>query len=411
MKAEEKDVGDVEAEPHTAGSEASTGTDSSLEDFLETEEKLACETDSPFINSTSSVGFSEEFTPCQSQDESAADGSHFGNTASECRLSVKQARSHTEEEQVEEEDEEGQEGNTASSDASKAPVGDVWAIVFEPGVNVRDEKNLESRILGQKDIHAMVQGTLEGAWLKLAGEPGYILTRRGALELLKKQDVEPTVMTVVVYELGVSVREDKDVKSRSLGRRPLQALAKGTLEGDWLKLAGEPGYMLTRRGALDLLKKIDVESTVMTVVYELGVNVREDKDVKSRSLGVRPLHALAKGTWEGDWLKLAGEPGYMLARQGTTALLEMQDVEMTVVYERRGVNVREAKDLESRILGRKRLHGVVRGTLEGDWLKLAGEPGYILSRRGNTELLRMQDVAPFPCLAGVLALCSQICSH
>jgi len=200
-------------------------------------------------------------------------------------------------------------------------------------------------------------------------------------------------------------------ESRILGQKNHHAVVKGTLEGAWLKLAGEPGYMLTRRGASELLKKQDTASVVMTVVYEPGVNVREAKDLKSRILGQKQIHAAVTGTLEeGAWVKLAGEPGYMLTRLGNKALLKTQDIEMTVVYERCGVNVREAKDLESRILGRKPLHDVVNGTLEGDWFKLAGEPGYILCRRGNTVLLRKRDIVFIRCVNGFLALCSRICT-
>mmetsp|Transcript_28894 Transcript_28894/g.65339 ORF Transcript_28894/g.65339 Transcript_28894/m.65339 type:complete len:555 (+) Transcript_28894:78-1742(+) len=61
-----------------------------------------------------------------------------------------------------------------------------WEIVFNGSVNVREVKDLSSKILGLKWKCGHVVGHREGAWVKLHGEPGYIIAEMGGFVLLRK---------------------------------------------------------------------------------------------------------------------------------------------------------------------------------------------------------------------------------
>jgi hypothetical protein len=52
-----------------------------------------------------------------------------------------------------------------------------------------------------------------------------------------------------------------------------------------------------------------------------------------------------------------------------------------------GCNVRVAKSTDSEVLRIKPFRDLVKGTLEGEWLRLEGDRGYILMRRSGKQFV------------------------
>merc|ERR1719387_94165 len=62
--------------------------------------------------------------------------------------------------------------------------GDLWNVVLD--VEVRLGKDDLAVVLGAKQACETVRGTLEGDWIKLAGEPGYVRVRSKRERFLEK---------------------------------------------------------------------------------------------------------------------------------------------------------------------------------------------------------------------------------
>jgi len=69
--------------------------------------------------------------------------------------------------------------------ASKAPI-EHWQVMYEGFVNVRKEKSLSSLILNRHWKCEVMEGSRDGAWVKLANEPGYIKISLQIYTLLRK---------------------------------------------------------------------------------------------------------------------------------------------------------------------------------------------------------------------------------
>mmetsp|Transcript_35611 Transcript_35611/g.70410 ORF Transcript_35611/g.70410 Transcript_35611/m.70410 type:complete len:665 (-) Transcript_35611:127-2121(-) len=66
------------------------------------------------------------------------------------------------------------------------------------------------------------------------------------------------------------------------------------------------------------------------VVYSSGVNIRLAKDPSSLVIGCKPAGSIVCGRQEGDWLALAGEPGFMMLSSGATCLLRQVPAKLHV---------------------------------------------------------------------------------
>merc|ERR1712187_973169 len=75
-------------------------------------------------------------------------------------------------------------GHGMPSEHSNAPEA-FWSITHPGGSNVRESANPDAQVLGVKPCQAIIRGTLEGEWLKLNDEPGYIMMRRNGKEFVR----------------------------------------------------------------------------------------------------------------------------------------------------------------------------------------------------------------------------------
>jgi hypothetical protein len=63
----------------------------------------------------------------------------------------------------------------------------------------------------------------------------------------------------VVYKGGVNIRKANSTKSLTLGMKPFNAMVKGELEGNWLKLAHGAGYMLALGDGEPYLQQVGLQ--------------------------------------------------------------------------------------------------------------------------------------------------------
>merc|ERR1712087_702343 len=96
------------------------------------------------------------------------------------------------------------------------------------------------------------------------------------------------------------------------------------------------------------------------------------------------------GSREGDWLRLSDELGYMrIVDHDGTQLLVQQAPSWQVAYHE--VAIRSSNDTASKELGFKSKGTTVRGSREGDWLRLSDKLGYMrIVDRDGTQLLVQQ---------------------
>jgi len=253
----------------------------------------------------------------------------------------------------------------ASSLVSTSGTVETWRVIWKGGVNVRSEKEKTSSALCSKPEGALVRGILDGAWLTLEGEPGFMRVTSGKNILLEKTSVEAespvlkqpkasepsqpsTSSTVeswrVIWKGGVNVRSEKDKTSSALCSKPEGALVQGTLEGVWLTLEGEPGFMLVTSGKNILLEKTSLETDASTpiqpkaaaasepstsaavetwrVIWKGGANVRSEQDKTSTLVCTKPEGSIVRGVIHGQWLSLDGEVGFMLMGNSNKKFLE-----------------------------------------------------------------------------------------
>jgi len=154
-----------------------------------------------------------------------------------------------------------------------------WQVVWKDGVNVRSKPDKTSSVVCSKPEGAFVQGILEGPWLTLEGESGFMLVTSGTNKLLEKTSVEVEASAMmqpkaaamsrtstsgtaetwrVVWKGGVNVRSEQDAKASAVGTKPEGSIVQGVLHGQWLALDGEVGFMLvTSSSNKKLLEKVE----------------------------------------------------------------------------------------------------------------------------------------------------------
>jgi len=156
---------------------------------------------------------------------------------------------------------------------------DVWRVIWKGGVNVRSKPDKTSSVTCSKPEGALVQGILEGPWLKLEGESGFMLATSGKNKLLEKTPVEAEASVLmqpdiaaasqtstsdavetwrVIWKGGVNVRSEQDRAASAVGTKPEGSTVRGVLHGQWLALDGEVGFMLvTSNSNKKLLEKVE----------------------------------------------------------------------------------------------------------------------------------------------------------
>jgi uncharacterized membrane protein YdjX (TVP38/TMEM64 family) len=67
---------------------------------------------------------------------------------------------------------------------------ELWQIIHKGGCNVRQTKATSSAVLGVKSRDVMFRALLQGDWLKLIGEPGFILLRRNGKDFCQQIVIE-----------------------------------------------------------------------------------------------------------------------------------------------------------------------------------------------------------------------------
>merc|ERR1712125_315994 len=124
------------------------------------------------------------------------------------------------------------------------------------------------------------------------------------------------------------------------------------------------------------------------------VAIRSSNDTASKELGFKSKGTTVRGSREGDWLRLSDELGYMrIVDRDGTQLLVQQAPSWQVAYHE--VAIRSSNDTASKELGFKSKGTTVRGSREGDWLRLSDELGYMrIVDRDGTQLLVQQATMP-----------------
>mmetsp|Transcript_117313 Transcript_117313/g.378604 ORF Transcript_117313/g.378604 Transcript_117313/m.378604 type:complete len:523 (+) Transcript_117313:149-1717(+) len=77
-----------------------------------------------------------------------------------------------------------------------------WEVVFNGSVNVREIKDLASSILDVKWKCDQISGHREGYWVKLHGQPGYMIMEMGGIELLRKVTMYEKVSKGTCADIG-----------------------------------------------------------------------------------------------------------------------------------------------------------------------------------------------------------------
>lgn len=61
----------------------------------------------------------------------------------------------------------------------------MWKVVSEVDVRVRETKDLDAKVLNMLEPGKTIRGTVEGGWLRLADEPGFIILKIGGSTLIE----------------------------------------------------------------------------------------------------------------------------------------------------------------------------------------------------------------------------------
>jgi len=157
---------------------------------------------------------------------------------------------------------------------------DVWRVVWKGGVNVRSKPEKTSSVICSKPEGAVVQGIMEGPWLSLEGDSGFMLVTSGTNKLLEKTSVEAEASVLmqpdtaatsqtstsgavetwrVIWKGGVNVRSEQDRTASAVGTKPEGSIVRGVMHGQWLALDGEVGFMLVTASNSNkkLLEKVE----------------------------------------------------------------------------------------------------------------------------------------------------------
>mmetsp|Transcript_97916 Transcript_97916/g.204224 ORF Transcript_97916/g.204224 Transcript_97916/m.204224 type:complete len:900 (+) Transcript_97916:190-2889(+) len=164
-----------------------------------------------------------------------------------------------------------------------------WKVVTQRGLNIRSARDVGSLKLGTKWEGEIIKGRRNGRWLDLVDEPGHMLIEDNGEALLRRVKVEatttspPTPMVmgksewVVVTEKGLFVRDEQSQTATVLGSKVSGTTVVGEPQGNWLKLSGQPGYMMISSNGKTLLKPVSDTSAPTTAASCTDCNVKPPK--------------------------------------------------------------------------------------------------------------------------------------
>jgi len=217
---------------------------------------------------------------------------------------------------------------------------DSWEVVTAHGL-VQSAKGRSSPVIGTKTKGSIVRGWRKGTWIGLVDEPGFMLIANGDQAFLKKATSAATTTLPfeegltwrVVTPHGLNVRSAKDTTSSIIAVKSEGTVVHGRQEGNWVRLLGAPGFMLIANNGNSFLKQVEAttaapstnekaEIYVWKVMASHGLKVRSMKDSSSEILDIKLAGSYVRGEREGNWIKLAGEPGYMMVSAGDSIFLD-----------------------------------------------------------------------------------------
>jgi len=319
----------------------------------------------------------------------------------------------------------------------QAPIQSVftWKVVYKLPFPVHSEQNTSSKFLGTKKPGTTVRGIQDGEWVTLHGEPGFMrLEAKGSgakvlekIEDASEQVVEAKVSTwCVAFVPSLPVYKEPDVRSSYYYPKVPGSVFRGTLDGDWLTLIDEYGFMKvtaedTKQDVLQRMVSNEINGDCFNIVIDKdkaaaeGINnLGIDVDLSDRKTllieRVKPGFVQHWNTNNPDKAVLVGDHIMEIngARNNCQALVERCKLDRVLKIEicrsnevpfwmitttSRTYAVLSEKDIGSQLLTVKRLGDRIRGSPDGEWLALADEPGFmrIFNTATGERILQIAD--------------------
>mmetsp|Transcript_83992 Transcript_83992/g.166797 ORF Transcript_83992/g.166797 Transcript_83992/m.166797 type:complete len:697 (-) Transcript_83992:418-2508(-) len=259
-----------------------------------------------------------------------------------------------------------------------------WTVVWPTGVHVRSEKSIFSSAIGVKMQHSIVHGWSNGKWLRLVGEPGYMLLLDGDRELVKRigtfspvtqmpkmtmapaltlapmtfappvvattTEVAPTTMTTTVLATSTETpttkaavtKDTKDVIVAWTSTRvvpmptttttmPTTVTATTTATTTRTVTTTAATLPPTTTAPTTTVELTEVQSHLEWEVIAVSAPIRRDKQVAATTIQVFPHGSVLLGTRDGNWVKLFRQDGYVALVENGNTLLRERDVSYTKI--------------------------------------------------------------------------------
>jgi len=119
-------------------------------------------------------------------------------------------------------------------------IKDTWRVLSKAPIAVLSAKNANSEVIAEKKYGETFRGHMDGDWVMLVDEPGWIVrvvaeTRE---KIVEKQETFRVVTRQVTCSRTAPRHEAAPVAKKKFGD-----IVNGYVYGDWVELAGEEGYM------------------------------------------------------------------------------------------------------------------------------------------------------------------------
>ena len=216
--------------------------------------------------------------------------------------------------------------------------------VASPMLCVRSGRSQAAAVLQTKEQGELVRGYLDDEWLVLADEPGFVLAYNEESWLLEQVDGDaplPRDTWRVVFAGSVKVRAEKRSDAEQLVLKEQGDVVRGRVDGDWLKLRGEPGYIKIFNSKHLFVERVHAvpahfeddgpsdeepaeqpqeEEGFWVVVFDGVLKARSERSAKAEALSTKERGERVRGVEEDGWLRLLDEPGYLRIRNKNQAL-------------------------------------------------------------------------------------------
>lgn len=290
-----------------------------------------------------------------------------------------------------------------------------WVIVSTVGHRVRKAKDTSSDVLGAKAHGEHVRGILDGEWVALASEPGYMLLRlpSGIACLCNIEDAaEAPRANADGEEPGHADVGAASEHLRSSETPPTEVLVEDLRPmpphcDDIVKEGSEWSTASTSEGS-EPDSALTPEFPTTTVPGPSAPQGADDASEPSNFVR-GGAEASAPGCAVHSFAELPPDPTVPLSppavglpceeapfgiERGELEPIVEADIQTWVIETAVGHRVRKAKDTSSDVLGAKANGEQVRGILDGEWVALTSEPGFMLLRLPNGfAFLRNIEVA------------------